>query len=541
MQLSIIDKDLQRLPSPNVTEVVEGGISITTKWSTPEQQAAWMDALREVLYIFAQENSHIGYRQGMHEVASYLWLVLVLDRQRQLAAATSSDPFKLALAFDRPAAYTLLRSILGHVRQAFDVKVASNSRPLEDMSHSIMFKIQQYYHHSSRPDRLSPLLRSLSVPPQLYCTKWIRLLFSREVVGASSVLLLWGVFVQLVSEGWEWMAILETTAASRILLCQEALLSQPDGTTAAHHHDVMDLLMNMPPLDNIEPLVQQLNELLELQRCFQPHPELVTIGVPDEMAMHMPQQHYQQQQQQQQDNNLGFGKMGVDLFNLQAVRLSLGQGVERLSSSSDTWKKKLEEGWNGLKQQPLARPLQQQRQHDPQSFMMDPSMFGDLDGVDIPAVVPMTSSQYGMQSQQKQMQQRLQHQQPAAHSPAFGQDFGAMHGSDPMMAINVPALSHLPPPPPPHVPHVLVVNREPLQQQQQHQNQQLAFRLGNSAAVLQDFVMTVARTPDPQQYQNVLNSFQVNGAAGTTKVPSAVWEALAEVEAVRNILLHRGP
>lgn len=252
-QLSIIDKDLQRLPSPNVTEVVEGGIRITTTWSTPEQQAAWMDALREVLYIFAQENSHIGYRQGMHEVASYLWLVLVLDRQRlvAMAATTSHDPSMLALAFDRPAVYTMLRSIMGHVRQAFDVKVASNSRPLEDMSQTILFKIQQYYHHSSRPDRLSPLLRSLSVPPQLYCTKWIRLLFSREVVGASSVLLLWGVFVQLVSEGWEWMAILETTAASRILLCQEALLSQPDdGSLAAYHHGVMDLLMNMPPLVN---------------------------------------------------------------------------------------------------------------------------------------------------------------------------------------------------------------------------------------------------------------------------------------------------
>jgi Rab-GTPase-TBC domain len=581
--LSIIDKDLQRLPSPNINDGGDNcnSTTTTTMWNTPEQQTAWMEALRELLYIFAQENSHIGYRQGMHEVASYLWLVLVLDRQRLLAATTNDSDNNndtiLALAFDRPAAYTMLRSILGHIRQAFDVKVASNSRPLEDMSHSILFKLQQYYHHAQRPDRLSPLLRSLSVPPQLYCTKWIRLLFSREVVGANNVLAMWSVFIQLVSEGYEWMAILETTAASRILLCQEALLTQPsDGNnnnnTAAHHHNVMDLLMNMPPLVTIEPLVQQINELLELQQqqqqqqqTYQLHPELVTLGgAPDEtMIMHphrMPpqyRQHHHQQQQHQPDNHpLGFGKMGEHLFNLQAVRQSLGQGVERLSSSSDTWKKKLEEGWNGLKQQPFPRPLQlQQRQYDQQSFRMDPSMFGDLDGdrmADAAGVVAQPPapiihpavSQYhgGMSFQQKQLQQqRLQHPPPAvAHSPVFGQGHGTMNGSDPMMTtINTPGQppSHLPPP----QPHGVVVGGEPLQSQN---FQQLAYRLGNSAVVLQEFAMSIARTPDPQQYQHVLNSFQLNGvmsSAGTTKVPNAVWEALAEVEAVRTILLQRGP
>ncbi|CAB9525629.1 TBC1 domain family, member 5 [Seminavis robusta] len=558
--LSIIDKDLHRLPKPSVTEVVEGGFSITTTWDTPEQQQAWIEALREMLYIFSQENPHIGYRQGMHEVASYLWLVLVIDRQRQMLFSGPGDQSELlALVFDRPAAYTMLRSILGHVRQAFDVKVASNSRPLEDMSHSILSKIQQYYQHQGRPDRLCPLLKSLSVPPQLYCTKWIRLLYSREVVGASNVIILWDVFVELVSEGWEWMALLETTAASRILMCQDELL-KPDVSPEAHHHRVMDSLMNMPPLNNMEPLVKQLNLLLDMQKYQQMHPELGTMGgvdatsagkqQPHNMHQHRhSRHHYQQQQhhyQQPPQGNQALGKIGGDLFNLQAVKQSLEQGVERLSSSSDTWRKKLEEGWNGLKPQPLpGQQPQEQHLYSDNGRVVNTAMFGD-DSIGEYKVrqTPLNPQppQYGLSQQPHPMQprqpQRL-HQQgysTASTSSPFGAVQGTgMNGTNaaPMSALNLPHHQQ------PTQQQAISNNSNPNQQQQQ-ENQLLAFRLGNSCAVLQDFVMSVARAPDQQQQFQAVNSFQNGGANATkTKVPNAVWEALAEVEAVRGILLQR--
>ena len=188
----------------------------------------------------------------------------------------------------RSAAYSLLKSILVAVRQAFDVKVTgSNSRPLDDMAQAILANIQLHHRYQQQHQNqsvvgpsLSPFLQQLSVPPQLYCTKQIRLLFSREVVGAHNVIALWDVFVELVAEGWEWMAVMETTAAARILLCREDLLTprQSDGTVvvvmssgsmdgqlqqqqnnnsnnnnntsslAAVQHHAMDLLMNMPPL-----------------------------------------------------------------------------------------------------------------------------------------------------------------------------------------------------------------------------------------------------------------------------------------------------
>ncbi|CAB9527224.1 TBC1 domain family member 5 [Seminavis robusta] len=568
--LSIIDKDLHRLPKPSVTEVVEGGVSITTTWDTPEQQQSWMDALREMLYIFSQENPHIGYRQGMHEVASYLWLVLVIDRQRQMLFSGPGDQSELlALVFDRPAAYTMLQSILGHVRQAFDVKVASNSRPLEDMSHSTLSKIQQYYQNQGHPDRLCPLLKSLSVPPQLYCTKWIRLLYSREVVGASNVIILWDVFVELVSEGWEWMALLETTAASRILMCQEELL-KPDVSPEAHHHRVMDSLMNMPPLNDLEPLVKQLNQLLDMQKYQQTHPELGTMGIVDHTAagqtqqqLHMhqhphPQHRYQQQlhhYQQPPQGNQALGKNGGDLFNLQAVKQSLEQGVERLSSSSDTWRKKLEEGWNGLQPQPLPgqQPQEQEHYSDNNVRMIDAAMFGD-DSIGEHKVrqTPLNPQppQYGLSPQQQIAQQPrpMQPQQPHhLHQQGYStastsSSFGAVQGTG-MNGPNSTPMSALIPPhrQQPTQQQAIANNSNPIQlQQQQQENQLLAFRLGNSCAILQDFVMSVARTPDQQQQFQAVNSFQNGGTNSTkTKVPNAVWEALAEVEAVRGILLQR--
>ena len=231
--------------------------------------------MREILYLFAKEHSHIGYRQGMHEVASYVWLVLQLDQKQTTTSSSLEDNQQQQLLWGRPAAYRLLTSILVPLRQAFDVKVAgSNSHPLDDMAQAILANIQLHHRYQQLQKQnnshngisLSPFLQQLSVPPQLYCTKQIRLLFSREVVGAHNIIALWDVFVELVSEGWEWMAVMETTAASRILLFRDQLLTprQNDGTVvgvggdndsqqntsslAAVQHHAMDLLMNMPPL-----------------------------------------------------------------------------------------------------------------------------------------------------------------------------------------------------------------------------------------------------------------------------------------------------
>jgi len=70
--LIIIEKDLKRLPHPLETK---GPIiaSSSPPTSTPELEAR-ITSLREILYIYAQEHPAMGYRQGMHEIASYLYM-----------------------------------------------------------------------------------------------------------------------------------------------------------------------------------------------------------------------------------------------------------------------------------------------------------------------------------------------------------------------------------------------------------------------------------------------------------------------------------
>lgn len=485
LQLNVIDKDLHRLPSPEISDFE--GVSI--KWGTEEQREAWIEALREILYLFSQENSHIGYRQGMHEVASYLWVALDIDRKRMQQKMTEVNTEmqiqmqeQSSMLFGRAAAYTMLRSMLGNIRQAFDVKVASNSRPLEDMSHAILAKIKQQHNYYGLQDKLTPLLISLSVPPQLYCTKWIRLLFSREVIGAQNVIILWDVFIELVSEGWEWMAVLETTAASRILLCRDQLLdtSMPDYSQPAHHHLAMDLLMNMPAMENIEPLVVRLNGLLELQKYTQ---FTAPVLKQDETIHNQP---FFTNETVGGPNSGGFSSFGDDIsavFSMKSVRQSLEEGVGRLSSSKDTWKKKLVNEWNGMKQHQTPTPdLHQTSSASPtqRSYMMDAALFGDDE----------------VQARQQQQQQQ--------HLPASAPHSTTNHVNGPTSLPSTPNVGH---------------------------SQELAYRLGKSGAVLQEFVMSVARG------QATSNEGDPSGVA--PKVPNVVWEALAEVETIRSVLLQQ--
>ncbi|KAL3899100.1 MAG: hypothetical protein SGARI_006532, partial [Bacillariaceae sp.] len=76
--LVIIEKDLKRLPHP--TEEKNANGSVSPRDNTPEHEAR-ITSLREVLYLYAQEHPDIGYRQGMHEIASYLLFVLELEHQ----------------------------------------------------------------------------------------------------------------------------------------------------------------------------------------------------------------------------------------------------------------------------------------------------------------------------------------------------------------------------------------------------------------------------------------------------------------------------
>lgn len=235
--LVIIEKDLKRLPHPTSNNGAASGTL------SPDDDLR-ITHLKEILYIYAQEHPNMGYRQGMHEIASYFLWCLELEQK-----VFPGNPLFESLL---PACFSLLEQTLEQLHLAYD---ASGEQSLQRMSQSILSKIHQndvllYKHLTTSPH---------IPPPPIYCTRWVRLLFSREVVGFDNVFQLWDVFFEYEQNV---MRALEVTSAARILLLRDALLN-PENSP-------LDLLMNVPPLQDTTPLTTLLKQLMDQKDSDQP-------------------------------------------------------------------------------------------------------------------------------------------------------------------------------------------------------------------------------------------------------------------------------
>lgn len=235
----IIEKDLKRLPHPTSN----GGAASGNLSPAEETRIA---NLKEILYIYAQEHPTMGYRQGMHEIASYLMFILELEKQQY--------PDNPLIEATLPHCYFMLEKTLNKLHLAYD---ASGEQALHRMSHSILGKI-----HQNDPTLYTHLTSSPNIPPPpIYCTRWVRLLFSREVVGYENVFKLWDYFFQYSDC---LMRALEVTSATRILLERDNLL-MPDGNT-------LDQLMNIPQLSDTTELTSLSKLLMEQKDTDDPVP-----------------------------------------------------------------------------------------------------------------------------------------------------------------------------------------------------------------------------------------------------------------------------
>ena len=286
--LQIIDKDLHRLPSPSS--------QTTTSTTTSQQQQRRRALLRQVLFVYhCTTHPTPGYRQGMHEIASYLLHALEQEQEQHDNAILDDDN-----EMERAAAHTfaLLCAVLEPMQPAFDVVVVTTTpttttvtpsspttgatsptttravgdnnnnnnnatrgtimnekQPLVALGRRIL-QWTGHYH----PTLLLCLQQQVQVPPQLYLTKWIRLLYSRELQEPRvAVLPLWDFWFQQLQEQQHkqqqqthlsplppppphggpcnLLHVLEAPAVARLLLHAPQILSCED---PLHH------LMNLP-------------------------------------------------------------------------------------------------------------------------------------------------------------------------------------------------------------------------------------------------------------------------------------------------------
>jgi hypothetical protein len=93
---------------------------------------------------------------------------------------------------------------------------------LEAMGQSIRGKLCYISAHAH-----ALYLRLQDLPLELYCARWMRLLFAREVKGGfRCVLQMWDVFLDLMHQSWTLMEVLEVMAASIIWRERRTLLQE---------------------------------------------------------------------------------------------------------------------------------------------------------------------------------------------------------------------------------------------------------------------------------------------------------------------------
>jgi len=271
---------------------------------------------RQILFVYAREHPELGYRQGMHEVLSYVLLALEMDlleqsiisERKKWRSSSLRNSFLLLSKDEEPDggragvdssgnrvvvrlldpnymlhdAFCLFETIMTALCPAYDAlpagaeeaKTEQGESPMEAMTCSIVSKIR----FIARDEQLYGHVLYMPVPPQLYFAKWIRLMFGREVTGGmKGVMRLWDEFFDLalartlsdaeVPITIALLDVLKAAATSMILLIRDKILAPTRDqygmmTGEPDPHNGIGYLMNYPPIENIRPLVEMIRDLL---------------------------------------------------------------------------------------------------------------------------------------------------------------------------------------------------------------------------------------------------------------------------------------
>jgi hypothetical protein len=210
--VQLILKDLHRLPSPHTNAVTTATSDVTTATVTSSSSSSSsatsvtpvrgrMRQLQSILYLFAISHPQAGYIQGMHEIASYCLYAVEIEMDVPMISTESTTCTPNSTTSPMEAlAYWFTEQILTSLFTAYDItstvntttatqpigttgSTSSHTNPLTQMSnrilHCLLLTDPELY------TVVQPSLLSASIPFQLIFTKWIRLLFGREVIATA--------------------------------------------------------------------------------------------------------------------------------------------------------------------------------------------------------------------------------------------------------------------------------------------------------------------------------------------------------------------
>jgi TBC1 domain family protein 5 len=479
----IIDKDLHRLQPEHYTYHHSRKRLLQQEQDFNVSHGERTALLAELLQIHAREHAALGYRQGMHEIGSYLVLVIEMDLYDLESTALSSGVAEderscgiLNAEYLRHDAFAMLERVMTFLSPAYDIKQSPNqsSSPMETMGRSIVAKLKD----TASDEALWQTVKHMHCPPELYCTRWVRLMFSREVLGWRNVLLLWDIFMDLMTAHesiksmepskyskpgaslqlgqFTLMEVLETTAASMILLQRDALLE-------ADPNESIHILMNVAPLTNIVPLTATLLSMMRRQQNNGNNNDLSSSVASLSSA---------------------FGQLARDAFS--QIAPTAGESLRKLSAGESL--RKLYNG-NTPKETPLPPP--------PSTSLASPLKHHPL--------AAQSESRNERPPEFRKQSLPPQHVKEVAKS--------RLTMPDPLAEMSQPEAGKGQPSSVSPEKHLIPSQRE------KEASNSMSNALKASTSTISDFLV------------------QVNSSGATSSVPEAVWEALAQVEAVRQQLL----
>lgn len=250
------------------------------------RQTSVQQALTNILFLWALQNEDVGYRQGMHELAALLWKVRsdgALDARHlasrsQPNASTQScqdTPFQHALAdvFVEHDVYALFCVLMQSAKSWYawrdspSTTTASQPSPAASPS-SAARKRSTARESAEQPRRPLPIvakceyildllrhidpalaqhLETLGIEPQIFCLRWIRMIFTREFALDDAIAIWDGLFASAGS-----LELIDYICIAMLLRIRNQLL-------AADHTSALQSLLRYPAEAQVQPslLVKQ--------------------------------------------------------------------------------------------------------------------------------------------------------------------------------------------------------------------------------------------------------------------------------------------
>ena len=240
-------------------------------YSSPDIQAALLD----ILTVWSLENPSVGYRQGMHELASLVLSqrasdVAGLGHEWGTRSSPPRDPVvdgapELSASYVEHDAYAMFSAMLGSTRAA-RAAAPEETTPIrvvaffEDAPGKGGFDQSEVKGACDRvfaalgavDPPLKQHLERLGIEPQLFLLRWFRVLFSREF-HLDDAMRAWSAF--FAANKRDVRDVIEAFAAAMVLFLRAELMAADDFGTCLRR------LQKFPPVEDIDALIERAREI----------------------------------------------------------------------------------------------------------------------------------------------------------------------------------------------------------------------------------------------------------------------------------------